>query len=350
MGWDYYKENKMKMKTDVTAKDTVIVILYPGCIFFEVALVVEILTEKYKIIFATPDGKDHLASNGSVLRASASYDKIDLLNCKAIIVPGGDASSIKDNTEVERVIQDANRSNIWLAAICAGPSILAKAKVLKGRRVAHGCGPKKLEFLKSYFEGTILTNEQFVCDQNIITAKPDAHIEFAVEIACRLSCVDASKANRVKDYYRGILGRKVRPLALALIKNKNSQYLFHKGYDKVKNEYFYRPLGGGVEFSESGKVAIKREIMEELNQEVQVGGLLASFENIFTFDGHPGHEIIMLFDVSFIDAFVYEVQELDIYESGMAIAKAVWRSLSEIKSEDAKIYPLGLENVICERE
>jgi putative intracellular protease/amidase len=193
---------------DKSGKPSVVAVLYPGCIFFELALVLELLAEKYQIIFATPDGSDHHASNGSILRATTSYKKIDLSNCCAVLVPGGDPGSIKDNKEIDEVIQAANNKGLWLAAICAGPSVLAKAKVLRGKKIAHGYGPKQLEFLKSYFEGAHLTEEKFVCDGNVITAKPDAHIDFAVEIACRLDAADASKANQTKDYYRGILGRK----------------------------------------------------------------------------------------------------------------------------------------------
>jgi hypothetical protein len=86
--------------------------------------------------------------------------------------------------------------------------------------------------------------------------------------------------------------------------------------------------------------------MEELSQEIHVGRMISSFENIFTFGGQSGHEIIMLFTADFIDKSVYEMKELDIFESGMPIAKAVWRSLSEIKDEGSKIYPDGLDRVI----
>jgi putative intracellular protease/amidase len=327
-------------------KQTVVAILYPGCIFFELALALELLAEKYQIVFATPDGSDHQASNGSVIMANTSYEDVDLTNCRAVLVPGGDPGSIKDNKTIDEVIKTANDKSIWLGAICAGPSVLAKAKVLKGKRIAHGYSPKQLEYLKSFFEDVEITEEKFVCDGNVITAKPDAHIDFAVEIACRLDVADASKANRIKDYYRGILGRKIRPLALALIRNPKGQFLFHKGYDKVKDEIFYRPLGGGIEFSESGQVALEREIMEELKQEVQVSGLTASFENIFTFEGFKGHEIIMLFSADFKNKSTYEQKELEIFESGVVIAKAVWRSVAEINAEGSKLYPIGLKEVM----
>lgn len=328
------------------SKPSVVVILYPGCTFFELALALELLAEKYQIVFATPDGSDHQASNGSVLRATTSYRQVDLSNCRAVLIPGGDPSSIKDNSDLDGVIQAANKNCLWLAAIGAGSLALAKAKVLNGKKIAQVCSPKPVEFLKSYFDDVHLTDEKFICDGNVITAQPDAHIDFAVEIACRLDAVDASEANRIKDHYRGSLGRKIRPLVLALIRNSKGQFLFHKGHDKVKGENFYRPLGGGIEFSESAQVALEREMMEEIQQEVHVSGLQASFENIFTFEGRKGHEIVLLFAAEFKNKSVYDQDELDIVESGVVIGKAVWRSVAEIKSEGSKLYPDGIECVL----
>ena len=82
---------------------------------------------------------------------------------------------------------------------------------------------------------------------------------------------------------------KIRTLALALIKNDKTQYLHHEAYDSIKKEKFYRPLGGGVEFGELGKDALRREFLEEINKEIEVGELLKTFENIFVYEGAEGH-------------------------------------------------------------
>lgn len=327
-------------------KPKVLAILYPGCIFFEISLALELLSSKFEIVTATPDGNDHIASNGIIIKNCIAYTDINLENCHAVLVPGGDPGSIKDNKPIEVVIQNAFNMGLWLAAICAGPSVLAKARILKSKKIAHGYNSQQLDFLKNYFEGVELTQDSFVADGKILTAKPDAHIDFAVELACRLECADASKANRIKDYYRGILGRKIRPLSLAVLQNHQNQFLFHKGYDRVKKETFYRPLGGGIDFSESGKTAIEREMKEELELEVTVSGMLASFENIFTFDGHPGHEIIMLFDTQFKDRSAYARTELNILESGKVVGQAVWRSIEQINNEGSKLYPSGIDKVL----
>jgi putative intracellular protease/amidase/ADP-ribose pyrophosphatase YjhB (NUDIX family) len=324
-----------------TEKPFVIIALYPGCISFEVALAAELLSRKYQILNATPDGHDLTDATGLPLKAQLSYSQVNLAGCRAVLVPGGNPDSIAQNKEIDRILTEANQAGLWVAGICAGPSMLGKAGILKGRKIAHGYGKQQLDYLKEIFRDAILSEDRFVVDGNIITAKPEAHIDFAVEIACRLDVVDANKSNQLKEYYRGTLGTKIRPLALALLKNKKGQMLLNKAYDSVKRETFYRPLGGGIEFHESAKAAIEREIQEELGLKIVVHKLVETFENIFIYEGKPGHEIVMLFETEFSDPKDYEHTEIDITESGKVVSKAVWRTVDEIRSEGAKLYPTG---------
>lgn len=138
----------------------------------------------------------------------------------------------------------------------------------------------------------------------------------------------------------------IRPISLALIKNENGQYLYHQGRDKVKNETFYRPLGGGIDFGERAEATLKREMLEELNEEVIIHKQLGTFENIFKYEQRFGHEIVILFLAEFTNRNVYEKKELEIHEHNGLISTAVWRSLEEIKQEKAHLYPIGLEELI----
>lgn len=61
---------------------------------------------------------------------------------------------------------------------------------------------------------------------------------------------------------------KIRTLAIALIKNEKNQILLHEGFDSIKKEKFYRPLGGGIEFGEKGAAALVREFQEEIDREI----------------------------------------------------------------------------------
>ena len=78
--------------------------------------------------------------------------------------------------------------------------------------------------------------------------------------------------------------KEIRPIAIGIVK-KGNKILVGEGFDKVKNQTFYRSLGGGIEFQETSKEALKREFKEELNIDIEVKELLSVEENIFTYKG-----------------------------------------------------------------
>jgi 8-oxo-dGTP pyrophosphatase MutT (NUDIX family) len=140
--------------------------------------------------------------------------------------------------------------------------------------------------------------------------------------------------------------QKIRPLALGILRNQEGRFLFHQARDQKKNEVFYRPLGGGIEFGELGKVAIAREFEEEIGLKVEVRTLLETFENIFEFEGRAGHEIVLLYDVIPQDSSVLQIDRFSIIENGREVGIAVWRTPDEIQAEGAMLYPLGIEQYL----
>ena len=73
----------------------------------------------------------------------------------------------------------------------------------------------------------------------------------------------------------------IRPLALCLFRNKG-RILVNGDADPHSQEYYYRPLGGGIEFGELSEAAIKREIMEELGESIENVQFVGVLENVFT--------------------------------------------------------------------
>lgn len=134
----------------------------------------------------------------------------------------------------------------------------------------------------------------------------------------------------------------IRPLALAIIRNKNGALLVQEGHDPVKGESFYRPLGGGIEFCERGEQTLAREFSEELGEQIHVATQIGIFENIFKYHGKPEHEIILMFEANFANDEPYRQRELRIVEDGKAQARAVWRTLEQIRQEGRPLYPDGL--------
>ena len=54
--------------------------------------------------------------------------------------------------------------------------------------------------------------------------------------------------------------KEIRPVVLGLAV-RNNKLLVSEGFDTVKNETFYRCLGGGIEFLEKSEDALKREFL-----------------------------------------------------------------------------------------
>ena len=133
---------------------------------------------------------------------------------------------------------------------------------------------------------------------------------------------------------------KIRVLALGLIRDKNNRTFLSEGYDPVKKDKFYRALGGGVEFGETSLEALQREFQEELQAELTNIRYLACLENIFTFQGNPGHEIIQLYQCDFSDPKFYQ-QETVAFNEGKREKTALWMDIKTLKSGNVRLVPEG---------
>jgi 8-oxo-dGTP pyrophosphatase MutT (NUDIX family) len=133
---------------------------------------------------------------------------------------------------------------------------------------------------------------------------------------------------------------KIRPIALCVFRQDDRMLVF-EGYDPVKQQTFYRPLGGGIEFGETSEEAVRREIKEELGSEIAELRLLDTLDNIFVFNGKPGHEIVRIYEGHLKDRALYARAELSVTEANGETIKVVWKRLAEFNSQ-TPLYPDGL--------
>lgn len=139
---------------------------------------------------------------------------------------------------------------------------------------------------------------------------------------------------------------KIRPISICLFNHEN-RILVSEGFDEVDQSYFYRPLGGGIEYGENAEAAIAREIKEELNAEVENIRLLRVVENIFTYRGRLGHEIVFVFDGKFVDKELYRMGEIDGFEHEANVSfTAKWLSPNEILQKGGRLVPESLESLL----
>lgn len=123
--------------------------------------------------------------------------KLDLY--EAVIIPGGmpGAANLRDDQRVIEIIKEMNEAGKLIAAICAGPIVLEKAKVIDGKKITSYPGMEK-EFPNSCYQA-----DAVVKDGNIITSRgPAKAVDFVFEIVNTLvgpKAVDALQKDILYD-------------------------------------------------------------------------------------------------------------------------------------------------------
>lgn len=130
---------------------------------------------------------------------------------------------------------------------------------------------------------------------------------------------------------------KIRVLALGLIRD-GSRTFISQGYDPVKQQTFYRAMGGGVDFGETSLAALKREFQEEIQAELTNIEYLACLENLFVYNGKQGHEIIQVYQCDFVEPKFYQLESL-IFTEGKRQKMALWIEVDRFKTGELKLVP-----------
>lgn len=140
--------------------------------------------------------------------------------------------------------------------------------------------------------------------------------------------------------------KKIRSLALCVFRRDDKLFI-SEGYDALKDQIFYRPIGGGIDFSERGHDTIKREVMEEIHAEVEDIVYLGTLENIFNYEGKDGHEICLIYDGRFVDSTINtDDYTVTAEEKGEILYTASWKPLAFFEDEMVHLYPEGLLDLL----
>lgn len=129
----------------------------------------------------------------------------------------------------------------------------------------------------------------------------------------------------------------IRVLALGLIRDGDRTFI-SEGYDPVKQQTFYRAMGGGIDFGETSRVALEREFKEEIQAELTNIRYRGCLENLFIYNNQPGHELIQLYQCDFVDPKFYQLERLTFAE-GKRQKTALWVDINRFKSEELLLLP-----------
>ena len=128
--------------------------------------------------------------------------------------------------------------------------------------------------------------------------------------------------------------KEIRPIVLGLA-IKDNKLLVSEGFDKVKNQTFYRCLGGGIEFLEKSTDALKREFKEEINIDIVIKDFLGISENIFTYEGKNAHELVFYYNINILDK---DYKEEYVVTDDNGQSKAIWIDINEFKNGNKILY------------
>lgn len=135
-----------------------------------------------------------------------------------------------------------------------------------------------------------------------------------------------------------------RPVAVALFTRGDAVLVFDVP-DAVKGVVGWRPPGGTIEFGERGSEAVVREIREELGVDAVDVAYVGTVENIFTYLGTNGHELVRVYAARFADQRLYERDHFDCVEANGARFRCIWKPVADFRA-GVLLYPDGLLELI----
>jgi transcriptional regulator GlxA family with amidase domain len=184
----------------------VAVLLYPGCIFFEIALATEILAQYFPVRYYTPDGQPHHASNGSTVASTGDLSALRSASNRAVLIPGGDPKALLLPRPVATAaLQEQARLGVLIAGICAGNLVMASAGLMNGRRGTHNytseyASPEKVASTHHFWTGMNFVRANLVQDGNLITSQPWAYRQYAAAIGRVLGVLSEAEAVELESY------------------------------------------------------------------------------------------------------------------------------------------------------
>ena len=133
----------------------------------------------------------------------------------------------------------------------------------------------------------------------------------------------------------------IRVKVLAWIEYQEQLFVVRM-HDSVKGDDYYRPIGGSVEFGETTRAALLREVQEELCTDMRITGEPLVLENIFTCDGVKGHEIYYVYPCAFTDTRFLERKSYPLVEDSGEVFVCLWVEVRRFLNGSLRLVPEAL--------
>ncbi len=119
------------------------------------------------LLTSVEGGETVTGSHGIIVKADCTIDEIDKSSLNCVMLPGGvqGTETLRQSEKVQALVRYAAENGLFVAAICAAPSVLGVLGLLDGRRYA--CYPG----FESYIPNGIHTGKKVEHDDIFVTAE-----------------------------------------------------------------------------------------------------------------------------------------------------------------------------------
>ncbi|CAG9613487.1 putative protease YdeA [Bacillus rhizoplanae] len=157
----------------------ILVLIYPTFAEFEITVATAALKDSYVVETVGLTKGIVVSETGLQVKPHYELSEICIDDYEGIIIPGGDVVHVKDSEVLFELIRQMYKAKKMIAAICAGPFVLAASGILQHVPYTVTLDYKQLDcFSKEHF-----IYKEVVRHQNIITAQGHAFVEFGLAIA-----------------------------------------------------------------------------------------------------------------------------------------------------------------------
>ena len=157
------------------------IVLFPGCLYFDVAPTVAVLAQFGKVLIAGPSREPVTDACGLTIVPSITYAEVTAINSRFIVIPGGDTSTLSGNPAFMDIVRHATNNDCWLSSIGAGVDSLRQFGL----------------------SGNIPPSENVLIANNFVAAQSWANIEFAMTLGILGGYLSPEAAARQTDDYFG---------------------------------------------------------------------------------------------------------------------------------------------------